>query len=131
VNNALEAWVTENKWYSENPDMKIWADTWSEMNGALAKTMPPAEFFAKVSEATLKRFGDGKTERRRPINPVEAPTGPGARRGERVFDNLPRDSQAACDRMHRMGILKGPKGKELTQAEARAQYCRDYDWDSK
>jgi hypothetical protein len=131
VTDALIDWREANPWYDEGGLAKDYADLLAEKHKAKTADMPPSEFFAFIAEETLKRFPDAakpKQERKKPVNPVEAPSAPGTRRGEKSYDNLPADAKAACDRLHSKGILKGPGGKALTQAEARAQYCRDFDW---
>jgi hypothetical protein len=132
VQEALIEWRAANKWYSDEGGLcqglrrrsgrKIQGqDGGNAARGVLRKVL---------AEETLKRFPDAARQDRAP--PPDQPRRGtiGTRRTPRgeVVRESAREAKAACDRMHRMGILKGPQGKELSQAEARTQYCRDFDW---
>lgn len=121
-------WVAQNQWYTADEEMRVDANA---LAIAIAKKegLNGKALYDKVTAKMQKLYPDkfetiparggapeGEGE------PTSKPTGNG--RKAKTYDNLPPDAKLACDRYIKKGWIVGK-----TQAEARAKYCADYQWD--
>lgn len=125
---ALDAWTDDNPWYDlgampiateAQARARAYADRLAETHHEKAKAMPPAEFYAFITEKVMTKFGEqlkDKKPGRQAINPVNGATAPRAR-GGRSFSDLPSDAQAMAQRLVKKGILKSTD-----------DYIKTYQW---
>lgn len=140
--DALDAFRDENPWYdkanlagaSETEQLgRIYWDRMVDKNMPMTKTMPPAEFFAHVTELTKEKYPElfAKAPRQKPASAVEAATGSKPRGSSKSWDNLPPEAKRSFERMQGRGLLgvKPTGDKEKDLAASRAYYARTFDWE--
>lgn len=128
-------WLAENQWYSQDQDLMMEANSLvaitAKKTGLTGRALFEA-IKAKVAKLNPDKFdevverGGGPEERTEPTAP---PRKGGAK--AQTYENLPLDAKKACDNFIAKGWISGKNadGKEMTLAEKRASYCKDYQWD--
>ena len=77
TNTEFEAWIEDNEWYSQDPEMKEWADIYGTGYANSHPNKPVREVYDMVAKEVKKHFPDKFGKPTRPeVSPVE-----GASRG--------------------------------------------------
>ena len=120
ANPYYDQFVVENKWYSEDDDLKALADN---IGGYVLQTQPGLygkAFFDKVvEEVKIARPNKFQNPNRDLPGDVEDGGYQGKPKTKRkTYDNLPKDAQEACERFIRQGLVKD-----------KDEYLKNYDWE--
>lgn len=115
----LADWVDENDWYINDEKRRAYADIQAGAMGPAAEWEGgPKAWLEELGKRVTRKFADPKP------NPVNGGGNrPGGKTAAHTFSDLPPEAKAAADKFFRNGVYG-----EKTQAEARAQYAKDYDW---
>lgn len=131
VHPDYPAWLAKNQWYVNDRNLQMEANIiygYKVQDGLKGKAL-----FEAIEKEVKSRHPDIFREDTRGtiVETREDGGGPSRETQDRtrgngkshVYENLPPDAKAACDRYIRQGWITG---KDL--AEKRAKYCADYDW---
>lgn len=118
----------DNPWFKEDEVMAAASVAIGRRLAAAGELegLTPAQRFAKIAEATKKRFGYEDNARRGQAARVEgggASGESGSPRGK-SYSDMPAEAQQACDRAAKK--LVGPGKKFKDEASWRKQYAQDY-----
>jgi len=125
---VFEEWVSENDWFSEDPEMFAFAnqvDQFLQSKHGLSKSR--RERLAEIASRVKKKFPDYfSNSARKTGSPVEGDTG-GPRRseGKRSYHDLPAEAKKLCDKW----TGKTGDGKSGTiPGLTREEYVKNYEW---
>lgn len=122
----FQQFLQDNPWWQNDPVMRaasLVIGNELASQGALTD-LQPAQRFAKIAEATKKRFGVTEQPRRSRVEGGGGGGGSGSNSGPaagKSFSDLPPDAQAACDRMYPKLKTAYPKKEDWQR-----KYAQDY-----
>lgn len=119
-NPQYEAWVAQNQWFNEYPELALEAENlgvklWN------SGSYKPEQVYEKITESMKRKyphyFKNPKKDEVLSVNEgTEAPAG---RRGKsKNYDNLPKSAKEACDRFIRLGMISN-----------KDEYVKSYEWE--
>lgn len=116
-NIEFENWVDNNEWYSQDPELKSWADTFGTGYASNHPDKPASEVYEVVTKEVKKRFPEkfGDKVSNQPPAVEGAQRGRSARSGKRYSAaDLPEEDRAIMKTILRTGTM--------TQEEYLKQY---------
>lgn len=117
---VAKEWIDRNDWFRDDFELNAYATAHHNKLSATRKDLSLRDNLAAVEREVKARFPDKFNNGRRDApSAVSSPGGApqAARKPGKVYDNLPADARAACDRFMRQ-----------IPGYSREEYCKSYDW---
>ena len=119
IDPGLQSWLDRNEWFGKDKRMTGMANGIGESIRLDFPNLKGQDFIDKLDEILEEEFPSkfGKAQKNR--SPVESGSGRQSRSSGngRIYENLPSDAKAACDRFVKQKLM------------TRDQYIAEYQWD--
>lgn len=119
------AWHADNQWYGPDVRRTEYAERIAPY--VQRKGLTGRAHYDEISKLVAEEFDKPPPRRRQN---VESAGGTAQRKSNgKSYADLPPEAKAACDRFVTQGVFLGSDKKPLPVEQARAEYCKTYDWD--